>query len=77
MSQSILKEEYFVCLCNTASKAAINKVVSKLVVAQKSLGSNQNRLGKNNNIYQLAIKALETVGTTLSKLALQKRVSRA
>ena len=71
---AILKEEYAGSLRNTASKAAINKVVSDLVAARKALGSNQNRLGKNNNIYQLAIKALDTVGTTISKLALQQRV---
>ncbi len=77
MSQSILKEGYAESLRNAASKAAINKVVSDLVAARKALGSNQNRLGKNNNIYQLAIDALDTVGTTISKLALQQRVSRA
>ena len=77
MSQSIFKEEYAERLHNTASKFAINKVVSDLVVAQKALGSNQNRLGKKNHIYRLIIKALETVGTTISKLALQKRASRA
>ena len=77
MSQSILKEEYTESLHNAASKAAINKVVSDLVATQKALGLNQNRLGKNNYIYQLAIEALDTVGTTISKLALQQRVSRA
>jgi len=76
MSQSILKEEYAESLRNAASKAAINKVVSDLVATRKALGLNQNRLGKNNNIYQLAIEALDSVGITISKLALQQRVSR-
>ena len=67
MSESILNEEYAESFRNAASKAAINKVVSDLVAARKALGSNQNRLGKNNNIYQLAIEALDTVGTTISE----------
>ena len=76
MSESLDKEEFAESIRKAASKAAIDKAVSNLVAMRKT---NCRRIGRgrNKNVYQNTIELLGALGTTISKDALQQRVSRA
>ena len=76
MSQSIDKEEFAESIRKAASKAAIDKAVSNLVAMQKANCKRIGR-GRNKNVYQNTIELLGALGTTISKDALQQRVSSA
>ena len=72
MSESIDKEEF----AESIRKAAIDKAVSNLVAMRKANCKRIGR-GRNKNVYQNTIELLGALGTTISKDALQQRVSRA
>ena len=76
MSESIDKEEFAESIRKAASKAAIDKALSNLVAMRKANCKSIGR-GRNKNVYQNTIELLGALGTTISKDALQQRVSRA
>ena len=77
INQSKNKEGFTESLCKAESKAAIDKAVSCFIAMRKPLGLKSQRVRRNSNIYKHVIKSLGALGMTISKEALQQRVSRA